>query len=53
MVLEVYRSLRIRGSTLALCRLRPDLREIILETLNVLQPVPHYIDKRRAMSERW
>jgi anti-anti-sigma factor len=53
MLLELFRSLRQRGSTMALCRLRPDLRGEILRTLNVLQPVPHFADKRSALAERW
>lgn len=52
MLVEVYRSLRLRGSTLALCRLRPGLRGF-LETLRVLQPMPYYDDKRVAMAEKW
>ncbi len=52
MIVEVYRWLRLRGSSLALCRIRPDLRGI-LDTLNVLQPVPHFGDKRTAMTEKW
>jgi ABC-type transporter Mla MlaB component len=52
MLLEIYRTLRIKGSTLALCRIRPDLRSL-LETLNVIQPVPHFGDKRLAMAEKW
>jgi anti-anti-sigma factor len=53
MIVELFRNLRQRGSQLALCRLRPDLRRNILETLNVIQPVPHYVDKKAALSDRW
>jgi anti-anti-sigma factor len=53
MIVELFRSLRQRGSKLALCRLRPDLRRDILETLNMIQPVPHYEDKKAALAERW
>jgi hypothetical protein len=51
--LELYRSLRSRGSTLALCRLRPGLREQIIETLNRLAPVQHFVDKKEALRTRW
>jgi hypothetical protein len=51
--LELYRALRSRGSTLALCRLRVGLRNEILETLNRLAPVPHFSDKKAALLARW
>jgi hypothetical protein len=53
MVLEVYRSLRSRGCALALCRLRPGLRELILQTLSALAPVPHFTDKKVALLSKW
>jgi hypothetical protein len=52
MLLELFRSLRSRGSSMALCRIRPELRGL-LDTLNVLQPVPHYGDKRSALADKW
>jgi anti-anti-sigma regulatory factor len=51
MVREVHRSLRMRGSTIALCRLRPELRGI-LDTLGV-EELKHYKDKQMALTERW
>lgn len=53
MLVELHKAFRNRGCTLALCRLRPDLRQNILDTLSVLAPVPYYKDKRAALSERW
>jgi anti-anti-sigma regulatory factor len=53
MLVELYRWLRMRGSTMALCRIKRELRGMILDTLNVLQPVPHYEDKGLAMTEKW
>jgi anti-anti-sigma factor len=53
MIVELFRNLRQRGSQLALCRLRPELRRNILDTLNVIQPVPYYTDKKAALSDRW
>jgi hypothetical protein len=53
MLVDLHRSLRNRGSTLAICRLRSDLRRNILDTLSVLQPVPYYEDKKVALGERW
>jgi anti-anti-sigma factor len=52
MIIELYRSLRSRGSSLAMCRVQPHLRSF-LDTLNVLQPIPHYDDKRDALMTRW
>jgi len=53
MVVELYRSLRSRGSALALCRLRPELRDLILQTLTRLAPVRHFNDKKVALVSKW
>jgi anti-anti-sigma regulatory factor len=50
MVKELYSWLRPWGSTMALCRLRPEL-EGILETMGL--PVQHYADKRGALLGKW
>lgn len=53
MLADLHKSFRNRGCSLALSRLRADLRQDILDTLNVLAPVPYFEDKRAALSERW
>lgn len=49
---DVHRHLRARAGSLAMCRLRPELRAI-LETLHVMEAIPHFVDKKVAMSARW
>ena len=53
MLLDLFRWLRQQDSKLALCRVQPQLQEGILLTLNSLQPVPHYVDKKVALNARW
>ena len=52
MVLDLHRWIQSRGSTMALCRLRPELRGV-MDTLNVSQPVPYFADKKVALAARW
>lgn len=52
MIEEVHSWLRPYGSTLALCRLRSELRSI-LDTLNMNQTIRHFDDKAVALSSRW
>ena len=52
MVREIHRSVSMRGSTVALCRLRPELRSI-LHTMKLEDEMPYYTDKRLALADRW
>jgi anti-anti-sigma regulatory factor len=51
MLSDVNRWLRQKGSTMAMCRIRPELQEIIrmLEVENI----PNYPDKKVALAARW
>lgn len=51
MVLELYHRLRQRRSSLALCRIRPELRSIFF-TLNI-KNVRYFIDRQDAIKSRW
>jgi anti-anti-sigma factor len=53
MLLDLYRWLRQQDGRLALCRVNPSLQDGILRTLNVIQPVPHFTDKKVALAGRW
>jgi hypothetical protein len=50
MVREVYSWLRQWGSSMAVCRLRPELQGC-LDTMGI--PVQHFPDKRSAFDARW
>lgn len=52
MILDTYHWVRARGSTLALCRVRPDLQPI-LATLHITQTIPLFPDKKAAIAARW
>jgi anti-anti-sigma regulatory factor len=52
MVREVYQFVRRFGSTMVLCRIRPELQSI-LATLSVGQTLRHFADKRQALAARW
>ncbi|GIW80101.1 MAG: hypothetical protein KatS3mg105_1908 [Gemmatales bacterium] len=52
MIDEVRRRLRSRASSLALCRLRPDLH-FALEALHIFDSVPHFNDKGSALEAKW
>jgi anti-anti-sigma regulatory factor len=51
MVSDVNRWLRHRGGTMAICRIRPELQEIlgVLEVENI----PRFGDKKTALTARW
>jgi anti-anti-sigma regulatory factor len=51
MLTDVSRWLRHRGCTMAMCRIRPELQEI-LGVLRV-ENVPTYSDKKLALAARW
>jgi anti-anti-sigma regulatory factor len=51
MLTDVYRWLRHHGSTMAMCRIRPELQEI-LGVLRV-ENIPTFADKRIALTARW
>jgi len=51
MVSDVNRWLRHRGGTMAICRIRPELQEI-LRVLEV-ENIPRFGDKRVALAARW
>jgi anti-anti-sigma regulatory factor len=51
MLTDVNRWLRHRGSTMAMCRIRPELQEI-LPMLHV-ENIPTFPDKRRALGAKW
>ncbi|HXG10955.1 MAG TPA: FHA domain-containing protein [Gemmataceae bacterium] len=50
MIRELYSWLRPWGSTMALCRLRPELQGI-LHTMGI--PVKHFADKKTALTTKW
>ncbi|MCI0462069.1 MAG: FHA domain-containing protein [Gemmataceae bacterium] len=52
MIDEVYSWLRQWGNHLALCRVRPELQEI-LHTLRLRNSIPHFSDKYVALVARW
>jgi anti-anti-sigma regulatory factor len=52
MILDLRRYLRTLGSSLALCRLKPELHPA-LEARDVLQTIRHFADKPTAFSEPW
>ena len=51
MLTDVNRWLRHRGSTMAMCRIRPELQEI-LGVLEV-EHIPNFPDKKVALAARW
>jgi anti-anti-sigma regulatory factor len=52
MIDEVQAWLRPWGSTLALCRVRPELKNI-LSQLDLRQPIQHFTDKHVALDSKW
>ena len=52
MVDELYGWLRPWGSSLALCRVRPELQDI-LHVLRLKHSIPHFPDKQSALAARW
>lgn len=52
MILETQHWLRAKGSSLALCRVRPELQPI-LNTLHILESVKLFPDKKVAIAARW
>jgi anti-anti-sigma factor len=52
MVAEVAQRVRRQGSSIVLCRIRPEL-EGILEVLNLSQSLQHFADKREALAAHW
>jgi anti-anti-sigma regulatory factor len=52
MVGELSRWLRPNGSTLAICRLRPELKQM-MQTLRVGDTIPMYADKPTALMATW
>jgi anti-anti-sigma regulatory factor len=51
MISDVSRWLRNKGSTVAMCRISPELTPI-LDVLRV-ENIPHYADKKTALQARW
>jgi len=49
---EVHTWLRPWGSHLALCRIRPELQDILTQ-LNLHNPIPHFPDKQVALNSKW
>jgi anti-anti-sigma regulatory factor/pSer/pThr/pTyr-binding forkhead associated (FHA) protein len=49
---ELFSWLRQWGSTLALCRVRPELRDILSE-LSLNNAIPHFPDKETALDAHW
>src|SRR5262249_51818861 len=49
---ELFSWLRQWGSTLALCRVRPELCDILSE-LSLNNAIPHFPDKETALDARW
>ncbi len=52
MIDEVSTWLKPWGSTMALCRIRPELQDI-LPQLNLHNQIPHFADKKVALAARW
>jgi Inner membrane component of T3SS, cytoplasmic domain len=52
LLLSLHRQLQARESTLAFCRVRPDLLPI-LRTMDVVAQVPYFPDKESALAARW
>jgi anti-anti-sigma regulatory factor/pSer/pThr/pTyr-binding forkhead associated (FHA) protein len=52
MIDELYSWLRQLGSTLALCRVRPEVRDILPE-LSLNNAIPHFPDQETALEARW
>jgi anti-anti-sigma regulatory factor len=52
MVADLGRWLRPHGSTLALCRLRPELKDM-MQTLHVADTIPMFTDKPTALMGTW
>lgn len=52
MFVDLVRWLRPRGSSLALCRLRPELKEMMM-TLQLSESIPIYADKASALMASW
>lgn len=52
MIADLERFLRPNGSTLAICRMRPELKEM-MQTLHVADTVPMYADKPMALMGTW
>jgi anti-anti-sigma regulatory factor len=52
MIFEFYKKLQTLGSNMAICRVRPELTDI-LHAYHVLEVVPHFSEKRAALTEPW
>jgi anti-anti-sigma regulatory factor len=52
MVVELAQFVRRFGSSMVLCRIRPELQGI-LDTLRVRESLQHFPDKRSAHAARW
>ena len=52
MVAELGRWLRPNGSSLAICRLRPELKQM-MQTLHVGDTIPMFADKPTALMSTW
>jgi hypothetical protein len=52
MIAELSRWLRPNGSTLAVCRLRPELKQM-MQTLHVGDTIPMFTDKPTALMATW
>jgi anti-anti-sigma regulatory factor len=52
MIFEFYQKLKSLGSNLALTRVRPELQSI-LYTYHVLENVPLFMDKKKALVSHW
>ena len=52
MIDELNTWMRPWGSSLALCRVRAELRDILTQ-LSLHYPIPHFTDKQVAMSSKW
>jgi anti-anti-sigma regulatory factor len=52
MIDELFSWLKPWGSSMALCRVRPELHDI-LGTLHLRNSIPHYPDKKVALASRW
>lgn len=52
MLFEYYKKLQSLGCNMAICRVRPELMDI-LHVYHVLECVPHFAEKRAALTEPW
>jgi len=52
MILEIRLRLRHQDSSLAMCRLRPELQPV-LRAMHIHEKVPHFDDKKVALMAKW